>query len=958
MEPNEKHIDDLFRQEMEGFRETPPDAVWESLEQRLDAHVATGKSPGGGGMSGWLWGVLTLAVVTAAIFGYRQFHKEDKATPDEQVAFSENVPSGNTTAEDEPDVLSIAEPESPVAVPGNTVPDGNGTEQPLPENVTPAGSAAIDKSEPKPASTPDKQTQAKQAHVQDGSHPSDTDHTTPSGKATPHASASTNGAAAGSSAGTAAVKQPATPGNVASTVSGKVKARPKTSEGKAAPDAVEHTKQETAAVAPDKTNKSTREAISPSPATGDKRAVRETAASSAVKVTDSAARDGNATRPAGIRNRTENAAVAQKETRQASSAVKDSAARELTRNGKTVGKAMVESPSVKTKEQATPHKTAEMGSGIAATSDKAVVGANKEAIQATASKDAKAPTVNGKPAKQKAVADSSAVAERQLLSSVGNKAGGNVRQSKSAVVTPEKSAAPATKKDRTTASVTPDAAAKSGSGSAEKIAGRKTKATDKAVTEDSSGTNRSTATADAQKTERIGAQSEEKQPAAVKRAVKQNSKPQASVGTGALAGGAGTKPKPGFVAADKAKRSAAKPEGAPATQEPHDAAVWLSYVGTYRDFRAARPSADLLTGSAFPQPEPAGTKSSRRRKKKEDLSTAKAIQQDNNSPQSGKSATGVKRSNSATVAATGNTLKQNQPADNPGNKTAKDDHTAGSAGSSGASAPAAAGSSAPHAPRGFAFQAGILGGVEKGFAQFSAQKTALSAFFEWTVGAKWGIGISPAYKWARTSQDYSLSDGSYVSPGATDVTVFDQTRDSFGTYTGYGSYAFAQKYDSMVATRQLQRNYREFELPLWVSYHVTKNWTVLAGVQLTWGSIPVFQGSVQTFTGLSLTDTVRRYYDTAYIGPAAPDKFAHKGVDSFSSYKSPSSDPVLKPVRGGYILGLRYTHRYGISAEATIRQNISGLSGVADPTLKQLMSQPYIRISIGYQIGRSGKSRK
>ncbi|MGC4056986.1 MAG: hypothetical protein QM743_02555 [Chitinophagaceae bacterium] len=937
MEPNEKHIDDLFRQEMEGFRETPPDAVWESLEQRLDAHVATGKSPGAGGMGGWLWVVLTFAVVTVAIFGYRQLHKDNIAIQDKQVAFSENVPSANTTTEDGADALPGTGPASAPAVAENTVPDGNGTEQPLFEEAAPAGPATPVKSALQPVNTPGKQAPAKQSDIQ--------------------ASQSADKAATESRAGTA--KLPAAPGiNAASTVPGKVTAGQNASVDKAAPGAAERTKADAATFAPDKAKKGTREAISPSPATGDKHAVRETVASSSIKVTDSAVRDGNATRPAGIRSRTDNAAVAQKETRQASSAVKDSAARELTRNGKTVARATVESPFVKTKEQATPHKTAEMGSGIAATSDKAVVGANKEAIQATvsafASKDAKAPTVNGKSPKQKAVADSSTVAERQLLSSAGNKAGGNVWQSKSAVVTPEKSAVTATKKDRTTASVTPDAAAKSESGPAEKIAGRKTQAMDKAVTEDSSRINMRTATADAKKAERLGAQSEEKRPAAIRKAAKQNSKPQASVGMGALAGGAGTKPKPGFVAADKAKRSAAKPGGALATRELHEAAVWLSYVGTYRDFRADRPSAGLLTGSAFPQPEPSVTKSGKRKKKKGDLSTAKVTPQGGSSLQSGKSATDAKQNNTATAAAAaGNTLKQPEP----GNKTAKDNHTAGSAGTSGA-ALAAAGSSAPRTPRGFAFQAGILGGVEKGFARFSAQKTALSAFFEWTVGAKWGIGVSPAYKWSATSKEYSLSDGSYVSPGTTDVTVFDQARDSFGTYTGYGSYAFAQKYDSMVATRQLQRNYREFELPLWVSYHLTKNWTVLAGVQLTWGSIPVFQGSVQTFTGLSLTDTVRNYYDTAYIGPAAPDKFAHKGVDSFSSYKSPSSDAVLKPVRGGYILGLRYTHRYGISAEATIRQNLSGLSGVSDPTLKQLMSQPYIRISIGYQIGRSGKSGK
>lgn len=255
----------------------------------------------------------------------------------------------------------------------------------------------------------------------------------------------------------------------------------------------------------------------------------------------------------------------------------------------------------------------------------------------------------------------------------------------------------------------------------------------------------------------------------------------------------------------------------------------------------------------------------------------------------------------------------------------------------------------------FRFRTGIYSGLERGTGAFRANKTVLDVFFEWTFRGRFGIGIAPALKWARTNQEYTRSDGSYIRAGLTERTVFNQEKDSMGGFSGYASYAFVQRYDSLVASRTLGRSYRELELPLSLFFHLTKNWTLSGGLNLVWGAAPTFTGTVNTNSGLLLRDTVLRYFDTSFSGPAAAAKFAHPGQDSFSKYKDPAADPLWKPFRYGYTFSLKYTHRYGVSAELSMRQQLGGLAAATDAQMKSLLRQTYFRLSLGYELRRSKK---
>lgn len=73
MENNMKNFDDLFRDELADHAEVPPSRVWESLEKRLNANAAGGKTAFG---KGWYWyvGVASVAMLMGAL-GWNLAHK-------------------------------------------------------------------------------------------------------------------------------------------------------------------------------------------------------------------------------------------------------------------------------------------------------------------------------------------------------------------------------------------------------------------------------------------------------------------------------------------------------------------------------------------------------------------------------------------------------------------------------------------------------------------------------------------------------------------------------------------------------------------------------------------------------------------------------------------------------------------------------------------------------------------
>lgn len=246
---------------------------------------------------------------------------------------------------------------------------------------------------------------------------------------------------------------------------------------------------------------------------------------------------------------------------------------------------------------------------------------------------------------------------------------------------------------------------------------------------------------------------------------------------------------------------------------------------------------------------------------------------------------------------------------------------------------------------------GIKGGYENGFNSFTARKYTGTIFGELQLSDRWSFLLQPGIKVAQLNRSYTRILGNFFQAGPTTSELYHVNVDSL-LGLRY-DFAYKQTYDSMIASIEAKRNFVELELPFLFRYKINHHFSAMAGLNLTFGKIVLWNNNIQTIHGLILTDTVLNNADT--MTPAASSKFSHPGSTPFSNY-SPSSLPKnTSPVRFGYSLGLTYTFREKVMLDLLLQQNLSGYRGIQEPDIRKIFAQPYIRLSLGYTLFGSRK---
>ncbi|MNX87411.1 hypothetical protein D3C86_1193410 [compost metagenome] len=240
---------------------------------------------------------------------------------------------------------------------------------------------------------------------------------------------------------------------------------------------------------------------------------------------------------------------------------------------------------------------------------------------------------------------------------------------------------------------------------------------------------------------------------------------------------------------------------------------------------------------------------------------------------------------------------------------------------------------------------GIKAGYETGFGSFTSGKYVGSVFGEVQLSDRWSFLLQPGIKVAQLNRT-QIQAGNYFQAGATTSRMFNVRGDDSSGYTY--DYAYRQTYDSIIASVEMKKNFTELELPLFLRYKINPQFSVMAGVNFTFGKLVLWNNKLQTISGLTITDTVLNTADT--VAPAASAKFTHPGSTSFAEYKPLALPANTSPMRFGYSLGLSYTLREKLMIDLLMQQNLSGYSSLTEPSIQQVFSQAYFRLSVGYKL--------
>lgn len=241
---------------------------------------------------------------------------------------------------------------------------------------------------------------------------------------------------------------------------------------------------------------------------------------------------------------------------------------------------------------------------------------------------------------------------------------------------------------------------------------------------------------------------------------------------------------------------------------------------------------------------------------------------------------------------------------------------------------------------------GIKAGYERGLDNYTATKYVGNLFAEVTFSRKISFLFQPGIKLAQTNQDYTIGSTGYFKVNSNGVNRYNVRKDTLGKPIGY-DYAYTQSYDSIIALQQAKRSYMEIELPFLFRFKFDQHFSVLGGMNFTFGKILDFTSNLKTIAGLNLYDTLLNSRDS--IAPSAPTKFSHPGSTPFSSYKEDNA-AAISPIRFGYIFGISYQIKERLMFDLLIQQNLSGLNSIKDEGIRKLYAQPYVRFSVGYNL--------
>jgi len=252
--------------------------------------------------------------------------------------------------------------------------------------------------------------------------------------------------------------------------------------------------------------------------------------------------------------------------------------------------------------------------------------------------------------------------------------------------------------------------------------------------------------------------------------------------------------------------------------------------------------------------------------------------------------------------------------------------------------------------------AGMKAGVETGMMTGAANKAVVSPYLEYKFSERLSLMVQPALKMAGlTTRNVGNSANYYdVNPGTGSYKLTDSSLLILvltGDTLWNRNYEYTERYDSIVKTNRTGGNYMEIELPLLLKYNVTKRLSVYGGLNTVYGKKMGVTEHTYVAKAMPKTGYVNTLAQYYAPAPAPVGTGTTYSGSPLSGYSGPQYPTETGGMfRFGYMFGLSYEVRKRWLADVLVQQCIAQQNFVAGYNVNRPLSVPYFRLTVGYRL--------
>ena len=233
-------------------------------------------------------------------------------------------------------------------------------------------------------------------------------------------------------------------------------------------------------------------------------------------------------------------------------------------------------------------------------------------------------------------------------------------------------------------------------------------------------------------------------------------------------------------------------------------------------------------------------------------------------------------------------------------------------------------------------------GFESGLSKATYNAGVLGVHVKTKIANNLHIGIAANLRYATTPDIY-VPEQQVLFDNYQRYVIISQ-----GKRAGQYTYNYRERVDSTVIRYDVDKQFFDVELPVFVQYNLGKRFSLSAGIKFIYGSVAKVNASSSRYTPM-YTDTLHdvSFFIDEEAAVGLFDKRCNCESDDIKDYQN----PTYNTIRTGYMLGAQYRPLNNVELGISLQQNATSLSNIPNPDVRKMYALPYFRFSVGYTFG-------